>query len=170
VRRLCGCDLFLDTPFYNAGSTAPAVLWAGVPLLTLPGDRTAARLAAGVQLGTPPPAPPAAPAARGAAPRRAALARLTVARSLDEYRELLPRLARPGGRGWTAARGALRADRGGVGAGGQFDADAYARAMERAAHALRRLAATGEAGRFHLVLAEGRREPLFVREMGEASR
>ena len=77
-RRLCACDLFLDTPFYNAGSTTPTVLWAGVPVLTLAGNRTASRLAAGFLLGA-------------AASRQ--LAHLTVARTIEEYAELMVLLA-----------------------------------------------------------------------------
>jgi predicted O-linked N-acetylglucosamine transferase (SPINDLY family) len=39
-------DLFLDTYFYNAHTTASDALWAGVPLLTLPGRNFAQRVAA----------------------------------------------------------------------------------------------------------------------------
>jgi predicted O-linked N-acetylglucosamine transferase (SPINDLY family) len=39
-------DLFLDTFIYNAGSTGANMLWAGVPVLTLPGDRFLARMGA----------------------------------------------------------------------------------------------------------------------------
>ena len=70
-------DLFLDT-FYNAGSTTPTVLWAGVPVLTLAGNRTASRLAAGFLLSA-------------AAWRQ--LAHLTVARTIEEYAELMVLLA-----------------------------------------------------------------------------
>lgn len=41
-------DLFLDTFVYNAGSTAIAVLQAGVPVLTVPGDTYASRMGASV--------------------------------------------------------------------------------------------------------------------------
>ena len=39
-------DVFLDTLPYNAGTTASDALWAGVPVLTLPGKSFAARMAA----------------------------------------------------------------------------------------------------------------------------
>jgi protein O-GlcNAc transferase len=39
-------DLFLDTTPYNAGATAAAALWAGVPLLTLVGETFVGRMAA----------------------------------------------------------------------------------------------------------------------------
>lgn len=39
-------DLFLDTPRCNAGTTALDALWAGVPVLTCPGNSMASRLAA----------------------------------------------------------------------------------------------------------------------------
>ena len=41
-------DLFLDTLPYNAGTTASDALWAGLPVLTCPGDAFAARMAASV--------------------------------------------------------------------------------------------------------------------------
>jgi predicted O-linked N-acetylglucosamine transferase (SPINDLY family) len=39
-------DLFLDTVPYNAGATAMATLWAGVPILTVMGDQWVGRMAA----------------------------------------------------------------------------------------------------------------------------
>jgi protein O-GlcNAc transferase len=39
-------DLFLDTVPYNAGATASAALWAGVPLVTCRGDSLVGRMAA----------------------------------------------------------------------------------------------------------------------------
>ena len=39
-------DLFLDTLPYNAGATASDALWAGVPVLTCPGEAFASRMAA----------------------------------------------------------------------------------------------------------------------------
>ena len=44
--RLQLADLFLDTRTYNAHSTAVDALWAGVPLLTAPGDGFAGRVGA----------------------------------------------------------------------------------------------------------------------------
>ena len=44
--RLQLADLFLDTRTYNAHSTGADALWAGVPLLTVPGDGFAGRVGA----------------------------------------------------------------------------------------------------------------------------
>jgi len=44
------CELFLDTPAYNAHQTAADALWAGVPILTLPGDKMVSRVALSMQL------------------------------------------------------------------------------------------------------------------------
>jgi uncharacterized protein (TIGR03032 family) len=41
-------DLYLDTFIYNAGSTATAALWAGLPLLTKLGDTNASRMGASI--------------------------------------------------------------------------------------------------------------------------
>ena len=41
-------DIFLDTLFYNAHTTASDALWAGVPVLTAPGDTFASRVCAGL--------------------------------------------------------------------------------------------------------------------------
>ncbi len=41
-------DLFLDTLPYNAGTTAADALWAGLPVLTVPGESFAARMAASI--------------------------------------------------------------------------------------------------------------------------
>jgi predicted O-linked N-acetylglucosamine transferase (SPINDLY family) len=46
LARLRLADLFLDTLPYNAHSTASDALWAGVPVLTTPGETFAARVAA----------------------------------------------------------------------------------------------------------------------------
>ena len=46
LQRLQAADLFLDTDRYNAHTTASDALWAGVPLLTVPGPTFAARVAA----------------------------------------------------------------------------------------------------------------------------
>ncbi len=51
LARLGLCDLFLDTPGFNAASTAIDALWAGVPVLALKGDRPGRRISASV-LGT----------------------------------------------------------------------------------------------------------------------
>ena len=41
-------DLFLDTTYYNAQTTAAEALWAGLPVLTCPGTTMASRVASGV--------------------------------------------------------------------------------------------------------------------------
>lgn len=46
LARLRVADLFLDTFPYNAHATAADALWAGVPLLTYPGETFASRVAA----------------------------------------------------------------------------------------------------------------------------
>jgi protein O-GlcNAc transferase len=46
LARLRAADLFLDTAPYNAHATALDALWAGVPLLTYPGESFASRVAA----------------------------------------------------------------------------------------------------------------------------
>ncbi len=46
LARLRLADLFLDTHFYNAHTTAADALWAGLPVLTCPGETFAARVAA----------------------------------------------------------------------------------------------------------------------------
>ena len=40
------CDLFLDTPLFNAHTTAKDALWSGVPVLTVAGEGMASRVAA----------------------------------------------------------------------------------------------------------------------------
>jgi predicted O-linked N-acetylglucosamine transferase (SPINDLY family) len=46
LARIAHADLFLDTLIYNAHTTASDALWAGVPVLTLPGDAFASRVGA----------------------------------------------------------------------------------------------------------------------------
>ncbi|MBX9848794.1 MAG: tetratricopeptide repeat protein [Rhodocyclaceae bacterium] len=45
LRRLQLADLFLDTFYYNAHTTASDALWVGVPVLTCPGETFASRVA-----------------------------------------------------------------------------------------------------------------------------
>lgn len=45
LSRLRLADLFLDTFYYNAHTTASDALWAGVPVLTCPGETFASRVA-----------------------------------------------------------------------------------------------------------------------------
>jgi predicted O-linked N-acetylglucosamine transferase (SPINDLY family) len=46
LARYRQADLFLDTQPYNAGTTASDALWAGLPVLTCPGESFAGRVAA----------------------------------------------------------------------------------------------------------------------------
>jgi protein O-GlcNAc transferase len=46
LSRLRLADLFLDTMYFNAHTTAADALWAGVPVLTIQGDTFASRVAA----------------------------------------------------------------------------------------------------------------------------
>lgn len=46
LARYQRADLFLDTHHYNAGATAADALWAGLPVLTLPGESPMSRVAA----------------------------------------------------------------------------------------------------------------------------
>jgi hypothetical protein len=56
ARAQAGADLLLDTPLFGAHTTGVDGLWAGLPLLTAPGDSLPARVAAALALagGTPP--------------------------------------------------------------------------------------------------------------------
>lgn len=44
--RYCLADLFLDTRYYNAHTTAVEALWSGLPVLTVPGTETPSRVGA----------------------------------------------------------------------------------------------------------------------------
>ena len=46
IRRSGIADVFLDTPLCNAHTTGCDVLWAGCPMVTLPLERMASRVAA----------------------------------------------------------------------------------------------------------------------------
>jgi predicted O-linked N-acetylglucosamine transferase (SPINDLY family) len=46
LARYRAADLFLDTLPYNAGTTASDALWAGLPVLTCPGEAFASRIGA----------------------------------------------------------------------------------------------------------------------------
>jgi predicted O-linked N-acetylglucosamine transferase (SPINDLY family)/glycosyltransferase involved in cell wall biosynthesis len=48
LARLGLADLFLDTHYYNAHATTADAMWAGLPMLTCPGDAFASRVAASV--------------------------------------------------------------------------------------------------------------------------
>jgi|GEM_PF-82514 len=48
LARYTLADLYLDTFVYNAGSTAVATCWSGLPLLTCPGSTNASRMGASI--------------------------------------------------------------------------------------------------------------------------
>lgn len=48
MRRLARCDLLLDTTAYTAHTSCGDALWAGTPVLTIPGATMAARVATGM--------------------------------------------------------------------------------------------------------------------------
>ena len=77
LRRCARADLFLDSLQYGAHTTAADALWAGVPVLTLPGRAAAGRVAASLALA-------------------AGLPRSILAGSLREYEDTAVRLAREG--------------------------------------------------------------------------
>ena len=52
IRRGALADLFLDTPLCNAHTTGTDVLWAGLPMVTLPLDKMATRVAGSLCLAT----------------------------------------------------------------------------------------------------------------------
>jgi protein O-GlcNAc transferase len=70
MQRAKLANLFLDTPLVNAHTSATDVLWAGVPMVTLPGNAMISRVAASIliadglphfiarNLEVPPPSPP----------------------------------------------------------------------------------------------------------------
>ena len=67
------CDLYLDTPGFNAHTTAKDALWSGVPVLTLAGEGMASRVAASLTLLLDP-------------------AGVTVARTIEDYLNLAVRI------------------------------------------------------------------------------
>ena len=114
ILQLCRGDLFLDSPAFNAHTTAVDALWAAVPLLTSPGERFV----------RPTPDPKTAHALRNSAfcapPRPAAEVGLTRAGCAGKPRRGLTPVwgARRGGAGGTgpgrlcgARTGAVRAPR-----------------------------------------------------------
>lgn len=44
------CDIILDSPLWSAGATGLDAYWSGVPVLSLPGDRTVERLGASLMV------------------------------------------------------------------------------------------------------------------------
>ncbi|KAJ4946666.1 hypothetical protein NE237_005541 [Protea cynaroides] len=52
IKRSALADLFLDTPLCNAHTTGTDVLWAGLPMITLPLEKMATRVAGSLCLAT----------------------------------------------------------------------------------------------------------------------
>ncbi|KAG5588652.1 hypothetical protein H5410_049086 [Solanum commersonii] len=52
IKRCSLADLFLDTPLCNAHTTGTDVLWAGLPMITLPLEKMATRVAGSLCLAT----------------------------------------------------------------------------------------------------------------------
>ncbi|KAK2980440.1 hypothetical protein RJ640_013994 [Escallonia rubra] len=52
IKRSCLADLFLDTPLCNAHTTGTDILWAGLPMVTLPLEKMATRVAGSLCLAT----------------------------------------------------------------------------------------------------------------------
>ncbi|CAI9762202.1 unnamed protein product [Fraxinus pennsylvanica] len=52
IRRSALADLFLDTPLCNAHTTGTDILWAGLPMVTLPLEKMATRVAGSLCLAT----------------------------------------------------------------------------------------------------------------------
>jgi protein O-GlcNAc transferase len=87
IRASIGGDLFLDTYVYNGHTTATDVLWAGLPVLTRPGEQMASRVAAGLLT---------------------ALGREDlVVESWEAYEEMAVRAADNGGGKWPASGGGI---------------------------------------------------------------
>jgi predicted O-linked N-acetylglucosamine transferase (SPINDLY family) len=64
-------NLFLDTPLFNAHTTGGDVLWAGVPIVTMPGENFASRVASGLIDST------------------TSLPSMTIARTVEDYAQLV---------------------------------------------------------------------------------
>lgn len=52
IRRSALADLFLDSPLCNAHTTGTDILWAGLPMVTLPLEKMATRVAGSLCLAT----------------------------------------------------------------------------------------------------------------------
>ncbi|AQK70964.1 putative UDP-N-acetylglucosamine--peptide N-acetylglucosaminyltransferase SEC [Zea mays] len=52
IRRSALADLFLDTPLCNAHTTGTDILWAGLPMITLPLEKMATRVAGSLCVAT----------------------------------------------------------------------------------------------------------------------
>jgi protein O-GlcNAc transferase len=109
LQRLAAADLCLDTLPCNAHTTAADALWAGLPVLTLPGETFASRVAGSLLT--------------------ALDLQDLIAVSEDEWHRMALDLAREPGH-LAALRARIREKR--DAAGGLFDTPAYTRALEEA--------------------------------------
>ena len=139
LRTKALADVLLDTPLFGAHTTGVDALWAGLPLLTAPGEALPARVPASLALG-----------AGGAA---------AVARNRADYRAVLLRLA-ASPRARARARAAVRAARGcgepGAALGGVWRVAEFEEGLEAMYRALwEERVARGEGDRAgaHLVVA-----------------
>uniref|UniRef100_A0A7S0QM75 O-GlcNAc transferase C-terminal domain-containing protein n=2 Tax=Pyramimonas obovata TaxID=1411642 RepID=A0A7S0QM75_9CHLO len=116
------CQLFLDTPNYNAHVTGNDVLWAGVPLLTVPAEKMGGRIASSL-----------------VATLSQSLADELVVRSYREYEDRAVALARNQTRWGVLRKGLLES----VQTSPLFDMQLYVRELERAWYAIWELHAAG---------------------------
>ena len=113
IRRLSLAAAFLDTHTYNAHTLAVDALWAGAPLVSLPGTALAQRVSASLL------------AAEGLG--------ATLARTLDDYVAITEALVRSGGGGAERLRARFaRVREGATGGEGVFDCAAFAARLKRA--------------------------------------
>jgi len=123
LARHRAADLFLDTRVVNAGTTASDALWAGLPLLTCPGETLGSRVAASVLAAIDLPE--------------------LIARNASEYERLAIELARDPGR-MSGLRQKLEHNRPRT---PLFDTCAYVKDLERAFEAMHARCKSGEAPR-----------------------
>ena len=121
LARMSPADLFLDTHYVNAHTTASDAIWAGLPLITASGDSFSSRVAASVL-------------------RAAGLDELVCA-DLDSYRDLAIRLANDRPRMADLRRRCIQARS----TGPLFDTRAYTRHLEAAYCTMHAIAQSGAA-------------------------
>ena len=121
LARMSLADLFLDTHYVNAHTTASDAIWAGLPLITASGDSFSSRVAASIL-------------------RAAGLDQLACA-GLDGYRELAIALAHDRSRIDDLKRRCARARSDGP----LFDTQSYTRRLEAAYSTMHAIAQSGAA-------------------------
>ena len=118
--------MFLDTPRYNAGATGLDALWAGAPVLTLPGDRLVRRM--GLSMLTSLATPIGGGDDGDEADANAILPALVAHGGWKAYEDAAVALAAGAARGARAVRRSLERARG---RGRLFDEPGFMRAYER---------------------------------------